>query len=182
MTKQRLALIKERCTHLEKVKKEGLILSKSYDINQIVFSHEHNQYGRILKITKDLLAVDYNPKIIYYQRNNDWTEKQLLFLKENFRRMSNVELTEHLDKTIKEIDIRMDIENLKRRFVWTKERDEMLLKLQELSNKDIAAKLNTTVASVKGRLRRLKAKGMKIKPRRKKSIVTNEVTPEENKN
>ncbi|MBU1628089.1 sigma-70 region 4 domain-containing protein, partial [bacterium] len=53
--------------------------------------------------------------------------------------------------------------NLNKRFVWTPEKDEFLLKSYSFSNKEIAEKLQTSVASVKGRLRRLRAKGSNIK-------------------
>lgn len=152
---------------LEKIKKEGLNLSKRYKVREIVYYPEQKQYGRILIDTEEFIAVDFNPEIVYFRRKDDWTKDQLEFLKENFKKMTNKTLSEYLGFTIDEIEERLTKENLKRRFIWTSQRDETLLKSQNLSNKEIAEKLGTTVASVKGRLRRLRAKGKNIKFRRR---------------
>jgi biotin operon repressor len=167
MKEQRLALIKERVAYLEKVKKEGLNLSKRYKVSEIIYYPEQNQFGRILKDTKDFFAVDFNPEIVYFRRKNGWTDDQLKFLKENYRKMNNQSLSEYLGFTKEEINQKLKEENLKRVFTWTSKKDEILLKSQNLSNKEIAEKIGTTVASVKGRLRRLRAKGINIRFRRR---------------
>jgi len=167
MKAQRLTLIKERIARLEKIKKEGLNLSKRYKVREIVYYPEQNQYGRILIDTEEFIAIDFNPEIVYFRRKDDWTNDQLKFLRENYKKMSNKVLSEYLGFTKDEIEERLTKENLKRRFVWTSQKDEILLKSQNLSNKEIANKLGTTVASVKGRLRRLRAKGENIKFRRR---------------
>ena len=64
------------------VKKEGLNLSKRYKVREIIYYPEQNQYGRIIKDTKDFFAVDFNPEVVYFRRNDDWTIDQLKFLKE----------------------------------------------------------------------------------------------------
>jgi len=167
MKEERLTLIKERVAYLEKIKKEGIDFSRRYKVNEIVYCPEQNQFGRVFKDTEDFFAVDFDPEIVYFRRKDGWTEDQLNFLRKNYRKLSGEALSERLGFTQDEIEERLNKENLKRRFVWTGQRDEMLLKLQRLSNKEIAEKLGTTVASVKGRLRRLRAKGVNIKFRRR---------------
>jgi biotin operon repressor len=163
----RLNLIKERVEYLEKVKREGIKLKKRYEINELVYSPDHKRYGRILKDTKDFFAIDVNPEIVYIQRHENWSTNQIGFLKKNYRKMSTNELSVHLGLSRKEIESKMSSERLlRKRFDWTSKRDKFLLKSRCLTNKEIAKKLGTTEASVKGRLRRLRAMGKNIKPRK----------------
>jgi biotin operon repressor len=167
MKTQRLTLIKERMARLEKIKKEGLDLSKRYKIREIVYYPEQNQYGRILIDTEEFIAVDFKPEVVYFRRKDDWTNDQLKFLKENFMKMNTQKMSGYLGFTSGEIEEKAVKENLKKRLVWTSQQDEILLQSQNLSNVEIADKLGTTVASIKGRLRRLRIKGENIKYRRK---------------
>jgi predicted transcriptional regulator len=167
MTDKRLNLIKERVENLEKIKKEGINLSKRYKLKEIVYYPEQSQYGRIVIDTEEFIAVDFNPQIVYFRRKDEWTEDQLKFLRENYKKLSNQTLSEYIGFMKEKIEEQLSKENLKRRFVWTTEKDDFLLKSKDISNQEIAEKLNTTIASVKGRLRRLRANGINIKFRKR---------------
>jgi len=136
-------------------------------LNSIVYYPDHNQFGRVINDTSDYIAINFDSEVIYFRRNEDWTEDQLKYLRENYKNTTNKALAKHLDFTCEEVEEKLKKENLKRRFQWNKQRDEILVKSQNMTNHELAEKLGTSIASIKGRLRRLRSKGVDIKFRKR---------------
>lgn len=96
-----------------------------------------------------------------------WDDEKDEFIRDNIDK-SNQWLAKELGTTVASVKGRTHrlkstgfIDSKQRRnFVWTEENDQFLLEHLEESNKWLAEELGTTVGSVKGRIRRLRDRGV----------------------
>lgn len=159
MKSDRILLIKRRAKRLERLKRLGIQMKKKYRENDIVYCKERGKYGRIIRDEDHALFVDFNGYKTIYFRDPGWSDEKEEFLCKNYGLMSNKALSVHLGCSIKVIEKKLNKLKLRRRFTWTPERDEYLIKNIDKPNKILAEELGTTIASVKGRLHRLKVTG-----------------------
>ncbi|OGL43180.1 MAG: hypothetical protein A2161_09025 [Candidatus Schekmanbacteria bacterium RBG_13_48_7] len=159
MKSDRILLIKRRAKRLERLKRVGIQMKKKYRENDIVYCKERGKYGRIIRDDDYAILVDFDGDKTTYFRDSGWNAEKEEFLSKHFGLMSNKVLSMHLGCSVKVIEKKLSKLRLKRRFTWTDDKDEYLIKNINRPNKLLADELGTTIASVKGRLHRLKING-----------------------
>lgn len=157
---KRITIIRETVRSLEKIKKVGLDLTKDYSSNQLVFDPKYRKFGRIFTSTEHYITVRFSSLDVTYFRKRGWKPCKERFLMDNYRAMTNKELAKALSCSKKIIEKKLDKLHLKRNFTWTTEHDKILKENQDKPIKWFVKQFNTSESSIKGRIYRLKEKGI----------------------
>jgi hypothetical protein len=217
---ERLKLLKKSAQKLRQKKREGFDPQREYEIGEILYSKAEDRFGRVVECRRDRFLVDFGTKtsvlrrtikteessqqeaisttetddagaIVVYEypeselgtvdESGDdvrfkWTPEKDCFIRDNLNR-SNQWLAEKLQTTVASVKGRthrlkesgfIDA-NTCRNFVWEEDQDQFLVAHIHESNRWLAEQLDTTVGSVKGRIRRLRERGVIVRGERRSS-------------
>lgn len=150
----RLKMIKKSAIRLRQKKREGLDLTKNYNLGEVVYSKAQDRFGKITHLDEEFIHVNFGNEEMLFNR---FAEEDIApeVPKKKSRKSSASSSSEKRQRRV----VIREIDNDASRFKWTQERDEFIRENLDKSNQWLAEQLSTTVASVKGRTHRLKENG-----------------------
>ncbi|MBN2382930.1 hypothetical protein JXQ70_08615 [bacterium] len=160
MTSKRIQFIRNVVGNLNAIKSRGIDLNCDYSTDELIYDTDLKRFGRITEANRYYFTVMYEDTQITYFRKQGWKPCKEKFLQDHFMTMTNRDLALVLQCTEKIVEKKLCRMHLKRNFEWDASKDTFLIRNIDKTNQWLAAKLKTTVSSIKGRIYRLKTKGV----------------------
>ncbi len=174
MNNDRLKKIKERARNIRTAKRTGINFLKIYQPGDIVYIKEYNKLGKVLEDQLSAIKIDFDGVVKMLDRSQFWGKERDDYLRNHYQTNSNQQLAEALNTDPKLIQWRLKALKLRRLCAWDEKKDRFIKENLHLTNAELAEKLGTTIASIKGRIHRLKSIGYIKQKNRRKFVWTKE--------